>query len=113
MIDMSGNANGSTMTLNVSTPALDETPPVLVQNIVIERTETTAKLHVVTNELLKKLKIRYRIVGSAEWLEQTILPSAMAFDVNLTGLLSVQSYEYQYTLEDKSGNQTLTEWEGL
>ena len=62
------------------------------------------------NEILKKLKIRYRIVGTTEWLEQTILPTGTAFDVTLTGLLAGQSYEYQYTLEDQSANQTLTEW---
>ena len=95
---------------DTSTPALDETPPVITQNTVVERTLTTAKLHIVTNELLKKLKIRYRIVGTDEWLEQTVVPTGTAFDVTLTGLLAGQSYEYQYTLEDQSANQTLTEW---
>ena len=113
MIDMSGNGSGQPFNINVMTPALDETPPSITQNTLVERTATTAKFHVVTSEILKKLKIRYRIVGTDEWLEQTILPTGTAFDVTLTGLLTGQSYEYQYTLEDQSANQTLTEWAGL
>ena len=113
MIDMSGNGSGQPFNINVMTPALDETAPVLIQNTVIEKTATTAKLHVVTNEILRKLKVRYRIVGTEEWLEQVTVPSGTSFDVNLTGLVAGQSYEYQYTLEDQSANQTLTEWAGL
>ena len=108
------NGNGSFAGyFNISTPALDETPPAITQNTVTVRTATTATLHLVTNEILKKLKVRYRVVGTAEWLEQTILPTTTAVDINLTGLLTGQSYEYQYTLEDQSANQTLTEWRGL
>ena len=109
MLDTSGN-NIQYYDSVLATPSLDEMPPSIISNVVTARTATTAKLHVVTNELLKKLKVRYRIVGTTEWLEQTVLPTSTAFDISLTGLLSGQSYEYQYTLEDKSANQTLTEW---
>jgi len=113
MFDTSGNIGGSTMNIIVSTPLYDETPPALSENALTDRTDTTATLHLVTNELLKRLRIRYRLIGAYEWLEQELIPTALEFDVNLAGLVSGQGYEYQYILEDSSGNQTITEWAGV
>lgn len=59
------------------------------------------------------MKVRCRIAGTTNWTEQLISPTAIAFDVNLTGLLAGQAYEYQYLMEDNAGNQTLTEWAAL
>ena len=114
MIDTSGNTSGSgNLTFLTSTPAFDETPPALPQSTLLEKTSTTLKLHLVAGEVLKKLKTRYRVVGTTTWTEQVIIPTALAFDINLSGLLSGQLYEYQYVLEDGSGNQALTEWVGV
>ena len=97
-------------TLQPSTPAFDETPPTLHQSTLTAKTATTATLHLVTGEVLKKLKTRYRIVGTTQWTEQVVIPTALAFDVSLSNLISGQLYEYQYVLEDGAGNQSITEW---
>ena len=95
------------------TPELDETPPEVVESSVIEKTDTTVKLHLETNEPLRKLTVRYRLVGSIEWLEEEIIPVALAFDIELAELTTGAFYEYQYVLEDETGNQTITEWEKI
>ncbi len=91
----------------------DETPPAVVTSTVTAKTATTATIHVVTSELLKKLRVRYRVIGTTQWIEQTLIPTTLAFDINLINLLAGQAYEYQYTLDDKSDNQSLTEWVGV
>ncbi len=111
MFDMSGMY--SMMTYGdyvVSTPALDEMPPTLTENALIDRADITAKLHLAFSEPIKKLRVHYRIVGDTPWSEQVLIPMSLAFDVNLAGLTSGQFYEYQYVFEDNVGNQTLTEW---
>ena len=113
MFDNSGNIGSSTFNINVITSVYDNMPPILTTNTLTDRTDTTAKLHLVTSELLRKCKIRYRIIGDTQWMEQVLNPSSMVFDVNLSNLLSGQAYEYQYTLEDNSGNQSITEWVGI
>ena len=109
MIDTCGNYRMASW-LSVGTNFYDETPPAITSNTLTQRTATTAKLHLVTSELLNKLRIRYRIIGTTQWTEQTLAPSTTSFDVNISGLLSGQAYEYQYILDDNSGNQYLTEW---
>jgi len=110
MLDTSGNysLSGGIIT---ATSVYDETPPVITESTLVERTDTTVRLHLITNELLKKIRARYRVVGTTEWLEQELIPTALAFDINFAGLIAGQLYEYQYVLEDNSGNQTITEWE--
>ena len=87
-----------------------ETPPQITSNTLTAKTATAATLHIVTTGLLKKLRTRYRIVGTTTWTEQVLIPTTLAFDVNLAGLISGQLYEYQYVLEDNSGNQSVMEW---
>ena len=99
--------------ITTSTPVLDETPPQVTSNTLTAQTATSATFHVVTTELLKKIRIRYRIVGTTTWTEIVIIPTALAFDVSLTNLLAGQLYEYQYVLDDKSDNQSITEWVGV
>mgnify|MGYP003395083308 CR=1 FL=1 len=114
MVDTSGNGSTSwTGTIIISTPVLDEIPPVIVSSTVTAKTDTAATIHVVTSEQLKKLRVRYRVVGTTAWTEQTLIPTTLAFDINLTSLLTGQAYEYQYTLDDNSGNQDLTGWVGV
>lgn len=113
MFDTNGNIGSSNFNMIISTPAYDQTPPAIVTNTLTQKTATTAKLHLVTSEQLNKLRIRYRVIGTTQWIEQALTPSTTSFDVNLSGLLSGQSYEYQYVLDDSSGNQLLTEWTGL
>jgi hypothetical protein len=111
-VDMNGNPNISTSPDTVSTgSAEDEIPPVVTEQTVVERTETTATLHVVTNELLRKMKVQYRIAGTDEWMEQVILETNTIYQPLLEGLLTGASYEYRYILEDLSGNQLITDWE--
>jgi len=111
MLDTSGNGTlGGYKFITFTTPNIDETPPAIIENTLIQKTDTTAKLHLTTSELLNKIRIRYRVVSAADWTEQTLMPVALAFDVNLAGLLSGQAYEYQYILDDKSDNQSITEW---
>ena len=93
-----------------STPVLDQTPPQMISNTLTVKTAATATFHVVTTELLKKLRVRYRIVGATTWTETSLIPTALAFDVSLSDLLLGQLYEYQYVLTDKSNNQFVTEW---
>jgi len=114
MIDTSGNANGSgTMSFIKSTPPLDETPPVIVDALIVERVDTTVTMHLEVSEQLSRLRVRYRVVGSTEWIEEEKIPLSLVFDISLAGLLAGASYEYQYLIEDSSGNQTLTEWERM
>ena len=111
MFDTSGNIGGSTFNINVTTPVYDETPPSIITNTLTQRTDTTATFNLTTSELLKRLRIRYRIIGSDIWTEQELVPTALSFNVSLSGLLAGQQYEYQYVLDDSSNNQYLTEWE--
>jgi hypothetical protein len=111
MFDTSGNISASNMNIILSTPALDETPPVVTENTLTERTDTTATFHLVSGEPIKKLRVRYRLVGDTLRTEQVLIPVGLAFDVNLAGLTPGQIYEYQYAIEDNAGNLTLTEWE--
>ena len=105
MFDTSGNIGSADYSfVNFTMPAYDQTPPILTTNTLTAKTDTTAKLHLTTNEQLKKLKVHYRIIGSTAWTEQLLSPTTTSFDVNLSNLISGQSYEYQYTLEDSSGN---------
>ena len=73
------------------------------------------KLHFETNEALRNLTVRYRIIGTLEWLElevdEEIIRLALAFNIDLAELTANEFYEYQYVLEDEDGNQTITEWE--
>ena len=114
MMDQSGKYSSPNINFIHSTEsAEDEIPPQVVERTVTERTDTTATLHLLTNELLRKLKVHYRIVGTDEWMEQSVLETNNTFDSTLTGLQSGASYEYRYVLEDLSGNQLITDWEGL
>ena len=49
-------------------------------------------------------------MGSDLWDEIVLIPETLDFDITLTGLLAGREYEYQYILEDNSGNQFITEW---
>jgi hypothetical protein len=111
LFDMSGNINGYTAEGNTGTTSLyDETPPSIASNALVERTDTTARFHLTTNELLKKLRVRYRMVGATAWDELVATPTTLDFDVDISGLSAGQEYEYQYILDDNSNNQLITEW---
>jgi len=111
MLDTSSNYTKLTdNTDTYSTPIFDYTPPAITENTVTNKTNTTFTTHITTNELLKKLIIRYRIISSDQWMEEVFIPSMPSFDLTISDLLSGQSYEYQYVLEDNSGNQLMTEW---
>jgi hypothetical protein len=111
---MNGNAgiNTSSSTITVASEK-DEIPPQAVQRIVVDRTATTATLQIVSNELLRKLKVQYRIVGTGAWLEQVILTTHTTYNPLLEGLQSGAAYEYRYVLEDLGGNQLITDWKSL
>jgi len=113
-VDMNGNAgiNTSSSTITVASEK-DEIPPQAVQRIVGDRTATTATLQIVSNELLRKLKVQYRIVGTGAWLEQVILTTHTTYNPLLEGLQSGAAYEYRYVLEDLGGNQLITDWKSL
>ena len=66
-----------------------------------------------SNELLRKLKVQFRVVGTDEWMEQSILRIRPRFDVTLRDLQPNTPYEYRCILEDLSGNQLITDWEIL
>ena len=79
----------------------------------MDRPATTATLQIVSNELLRKLKVQYRIVGTGAWLEQVILTTHTTYNPLLEGLQSGAAYEYRYVLEDLGGNQLITDWKSL
>ncbi|MDD5226446.1 MAG: hypothetical protein PHV97_04580 [Candidatus Omnitrophica bacterium] len=85
----------------------------MTERTVVERTETTVALHVVTNELLRRMKVQYRIVGTDEWLEQAALETDSTYDSVLQDLHPGIAYEYRYILEDLSGNTLITDWERI
>jgi hypothetical protein len=112
MVDMSSNYRTIGYgDYTISTPVLDEQIPLVTADTVMERTDTTAKLHLVFSEPIKNLRVRYRLTSDTFWEEQVLIPVGLAYDVDLAGLIPGQSYEYQYILMDNGGNQTVTEWE--
>ena len=114
LVDMNGNYSAPSITLITSTQGSeDEAVPQVVQRVVLEKTATTARLKVVTNELLRKMKVQYRIVGTDEWIEQSTISTKDNFETLLTGLQMGSVYEYRYVLEDLSGNQLITDWTNL
>lgn len=113
MMDLNGNYNVGNA-VNAPTSSYDEIPPSITKVSITERTATSVNLRFETDEdWIDKIRVRYRIVGTTEWSEQTETPFFTPFSVNLTGLVAGQSYEYQSILEDGHGNQLVTAWEGL
>ncbi|MBI4398353.1 MAG: RHS repeat-associated core domain-containing protein, partial [Candidatus Omnitrophica bacterium] len=114
-LDLSGNYFAPLdLTLTTSTQmAEDETPPQVTERTILERTSTTATVKLISSELLRKLKLQYRVAGTEEWWEEAVLETASTFQIPLTTLGAGTSYEYRYILEDLSGNQLVTAWEGL
>ena len=114
MIDTSANYSKITDTIDTyGTPVFDNTTPVITERTVTNRTDTSLTSRITSSELLKRLIIRYRIIGTNQWIEQVIISSMMTFDIMLSDLAADQSYECQYLLEDNSGNQLLTKWEAM
>ena len=65
------------------------------------------------SEVIKRLRVRYRIAGTDEWTEKVIEVSSDAYQFTIDGLSAGTDYEYQYALEDLSGNTLMTDWDNL
>jgi hypothetical protein len=114
LIDGSGNIRSQTVSEVISTiEKEDAIAPQVIERIIVSKTPTTATLRVITNELLRKLKVQYRMVGTDEWLEQVTDEINDTYDVLLQGLQNGIDYEYRCILEDLSQNQLITDWQNL
>jgi hypothetical protein len=100
----------------IMTHTTDETPPEIVEEIVTERTDTSITINMTVSEQIRKVRMRYRIFGATDWIEEDVTPLAywfLNFDITLSGLSEGDTYEYQYIIDDREGNQHITDWRCL
>ncbi len=94
--------------------AHDAIVPQVVERTVLERSGTTAKVKIDTDEIIKKLAVQYRIPGTTEWTEIVFDNiDVNSFEANLTGLQAGVDYEYRLVLEDLVGNILITDIQDL
>ena len=105
--DLSGNQSSSGV-IPVSTLNFDAAPPMVLSNRVIERTSTSAKIEVVTDETANRIEVWYREKGSSTWLTMTVAPFAPSVIVSVSNLVPGKQYEYLVRTKDVLNNTYVT-----